>query len=126
MSQERIQPHPYLKRLLQASVLGLIDALISFIFMVLVHEGQVLIWEQTAQAVSVSAPVFIGLLVGVILSSTDIGVGRLGAVAQRHLRRAGRAQAVSTQLDRLLQPFGSLYFAGAHALESHLPDPDGA
>lgn len=74
MSQERIQPRPYLKLLVLAAVLGLISALITFVFLVVVHAGQHLLWEQAAQAVGVSAPVFTlgvcalgGLLVGVLV-----------------------------------------------------------
>ena len=74
MSQERIQPRPYLKLLALAAVLGLISAVITFIFLVLVHAGQTLIWEQVAHAVGVSTPVFTlivctlgGLLVGVLV-----------------------------------------------------------
>ncbi len=74
MSQERIQPRLYLKLLFLAAVLGLVSALITFIFLVLVHVGQTLIWEQAAQAVGVSTPVFTlvictlgGLLVGVLV-----------------------------------------------------------
>jgi H+/Cl- antiporter ClcA len=74
MSQERIEPRPYLKLLLLAALLGLVSAVITFIFMVLVHTGQTLIWEQAAQTVGVSAPVFTlvicalgGLVVGVLV-----------------------------------------------------------
>ena len=74
MNQERIEPQPYLKVLLLAAVLGLISAGITFIFLVLVEAGQSLIWEQAAQAVGVSVPVFTlvictlgGLLVGVLV-----------------------------------------------------------
>ncbi len=74
MSQERIQPRPYLKLLVLAAVLGLISAVITFIFLVLVHVGQTLIWEQAAQAVGLSPAIFTlvvcslgGLLVGVLV-----------------------------------------------------------
>jgi H+/Cl- antiporter ClcA len=74
MSQERIEPRPYLRLLLLAALLGLVSALITFIFLVLVNVGQSLIWEQAAQAVSVSTPIFTlvicslgGLLVGVLV-----------------------------------------------------------
>jgi H+/Cl- antiporter ClcA len=74
MSRERIEPRPYLKLLLLAALLGLVSAVITFIFLVLVHAGQTLIWEQAAQTVRVSAPVFTwaicalgGLLVGVLV-----------------------------------------------------------
>ena len=74
MSAERIEPSPYLKILLLAALLGLFSAVITFVFMVLVNVGQSLIWEQAAQAVGVSVPVFTlvictlgGLLVGVLV-----------------------------------------------------------
>lgn len=74
MAQEKIQPRPYLKLLVLAALLGVISAVITFIFLVVVHAGQKVIWEQAAQAVGVSAPVFTllictlgGLLVGVLV-----------------------------------------------------------
>ncbi len=74
MSQKRIQPRPYLKLLLLAALLGLVSAVITFVFLVLVQAGQILIWEQIAQAVGVSVPIFTlvictlgGLLVGVLV-----------------------------------------------------------
>lgn len=74
MSQEKIQPRPYLKLLALAAMLGLISAVMTFVFMVLVHQGQSLIWDQAAQAVGVAPQVFTlaicalgGLLVGVLV-----------------------------------------------------------
>ena len=74
MSQERIQPRVYLKLLFMAALLGLVSAAITFIFLVVVHAGQTVIWEQAARAVSVPLPVFTlvicslgGLLVGVLV-----------------------------------------------------------
>jgi H+/Cl- antiporter ClcA len=74
MSQERIEPRPYLRLLLLAALLGLVSAVITFVFMVVVNVGQTLIWEQAVLAVGVSAPVFTlvicalgGLLVGVLV-----------------------------------------------------------
>ena len=74
MSQERIEPRPYLKLLLLAALLGLVSAVITFVFVVVVNVGQTLIWEQAALAVGVSVPVFTlvictlgGLLVGVLV-----------------------------------------------------------
>jgi chloride channel protein, CIC family len=74
MSQERIQPRPYLKLLVLATVLGIISAVITFVFIVVVNAGQELIWEQAAHAVGVSPAVFTllictlgGLLVGVLV-----------------------------------------------------------
>ena len=48
MSSERIEPRPYLKPLLFTAVPGLISAVITFIFVVLVDTGQQLLWEQAA------------------------------------------------------------------------------
>jgi len=74
LSQEQIEPRPYLKLLLLAALLGLIGAVITFIFVVLVHEGQYIIWEQMARAVGLPAPIFTllictigGLLVGLLV-----------------------------------------------------------
>ena len=75
MSQEKIQPRPYLTLLILAALLGLISAAITFLFIAIVRVGQTLIWEQLAQAVGPSLlPVFTvaictlgGLLVGVLV-----------------------------------------------------------
>ena len=74
MSEERIQPRPYLKLLLLTALLGLFSAVATFVFMVLVHEGQGLIWEQAATASGLALPIFTiivctlgGLLVGVLV-----------------------------------------------------------
>jgi H+/Cl- antiporter ClcA len=74
MSQEKIQPRPYLKLLLLAALLGLVSAVITFFFMVLVHAGQTIVWEQIALAVGLPAPIFTllictigGLLIGVLV-----------------------------------------------------------
>jgi hypothetical protein len=47
-----------LKLLLLAVLLGLVSAVITFIFLVLVKTGQLLIWEQAAQAVGIDLRVF--------------------------------------------------------------------
>jgi H+/Cl- antiporter ClcA len=74
MNNEAIQPRPYLKLLLLAALLGLISAGITFVFLVLIHSGQRLLWEQAAHVLGLSAPVFTllvctlgGLLVGVLV-----------------------------------------------------------
>jgi H+/Cl- antiporter ClcA len=63
-----------LKLLLLAAGLGLIGAVITFVFVAVVQAGQTLIWQQAAQAVGLSAPVFTllvctigGLIVGVLV-----------------------------------------------------------
>ena len=74
MSEEQIQPRPCLKLLLLAALLGLISAVITFLFIVLVHEGQYIVWEQIARSVGLPAPIFTllictigGLIVGVLV-----------------------------------------------------------
>lgn len=64
----------YARLLGVAALLGFISAVITFAFVALVHAGQGLIWEQAAQAVGLSTPVFTlvicalgGLLVGVFV-----------------------------------------------------------
>jgi H+/Cl- antiporter ClcA len=76
MIEEKIEPRPYLRLLLLAALLGLMSAVITFVFVVLVHEGQYLVWEQLAQAVGLPAPLFTllvctlgGLLVGVLVKT---------------------------------------------------------
>ncbi len=101
MSHERIQPRPYLKVLLVAAILGLIAAVITFVFMLLVNVGTKLVWERAAWAVGPSAPVFTllvcalgGLLVGVlvkvfgdhsgIFAELMLEFGRTGRFNYRH------------------------------------------
>ena len=55
-------------------MLGLISALITFAFIVLVHQGTTLIWEQAAQALGMDVRIFTvlvctlgGLLVGLLV-----------------------------------------------------------
>lgn len=74
MNEEKIQPRPYLKLLALTVLLGLISAIMTFIFMVLVNVGQGLIWEQAAAATGLAAPIFTivvctlgGLLVGILV-----------------------------------------------------------
>lgn len=74
MAEDRIQPRPYLKLLLLTAVLGLISAVVTFVFVVLVNTGQQIIWEQTAAATGLATPLFTvlicamgGLLVGALV-----------------------------------------------------------
>jgi hypothetical protein len=54
----RIEPRPYLKLLLLSALLGLISAVITFVFQWLVRLGQALVWARAAQAAGLPAPVF--------------------------------------------------------------------
>lgn len=101
MTQEAIEPRPYLKVLLLAALLGLISAVMTFIFIAAVHVGQNLLWEQAAQAVGLAMPAFTiivctlgGLLVGVlvkvfgdhsgIFAELMLEFGRTGRFNYRH------------------------------------------
>jgi H+/Cl- antiporter ClcA len=74
MAPEKLEPRPYLKLLLQAALVGLISALISFAFIGLVNIGTSALWDTAAAAVGVSTQVFTlvvcaagGLLVGLLV-----------------------------------------------------------
>lgn len=65
---------PYVRLLALAAVLGIITALVTFVFIVVVHLGTQLLWEQAAPATGLPAPLLIllictigGLLVGVLV-----------------------------------------------------------
>ena len=83
---------------------------------------------------TLALPVQYAVLLGVILamgqfiyqSSTDIGVAELVMQPDDTLVEREEPDRVLPNSIVLLEPFGSLYFAGAHSLESHLPDPQGA
>ncbi len=73
-----IDPHakagPYIKLLALAGLLGVIAAIVTFIFMVLVNLGTQLLWEQAAPATGLPMPLLIvaictlgGLLVGALV-----------------------------------------------------------
>jgi hypothetical protein len=48
MTEERIRPRSYLKLLVLTVLLGLISAVMTFVFVVLVDAGQELVWEDAA------------------------------------------------------------------------------
>jgi H+/Cl- antiporter ClcA len=71
---EKINPRPYLILLFLSATLGFICAVITFAFIKIVHIFSDVIWEQTAQAIGMSLPIFTiivctagGLLVGVLV-----------------------------------------------------------
>jgi SulP family sulfate permease len=83
---------------------------------------------------TLALPVQYAVLLGVILamgqfiyqSSTDIGVAELVMQADGTFVEREEPDRLLPNSIVLLEPFGSLYFAGAHSLEGHLPDPQGA
>src|SRR5512139_927961 len=65
---------PYIKLMAFVVVLGLVSALVTFVFIALVHQGTHLLWEQAAQALSMDPRLFTvlvctlgGLLVGLLV-----------------------------------------------------------
>jgi H+/Cl- antiporter ClcA len=74
MIDTQAKPKPYLKLMGLVTLLGAASALISFIFMALVHQGTLLIWEQASLALGIDPRLFTlvvctfgGLLVGLLV-----------------------------------------------------------
>jgi len=85
-------------------------------------------------ALTLVLPVQYAVLLGVVLamgyyiyqSSTDIGLAELVMQPDGTFIEREEPDRLLPNSIVLLEPFGSLYFAGASSLESHLPDPQGA
>ena len=74
MIDPQAKPGPYIRLMALVVVLGLICALITFVFMALVHQSTQLIWEQAAGAQGLDTRLFTvlicsigGLLVGLLV-----------------------------------------------------------
>jgi chloride channel protein, CIC family len=74
MIDPQAKPKSYFRLMVLVVILGVVSAVITFVFMALVHEGTNVIWEQTAQLVGIAPPVFTilvctigGLLVGMLV-----------------------------------------------------------
>ena len=74
MIDPQARPGTYIKLLALVAVLGLISALVTFVFMALVHEGTYLLWEQAAKALGLDTRLFTvlvcaigGLVVGLLV-----------------------------------------------------------
>jgi chloride channel protein, CIC family len=74
MIDPQARPASYIKLLALVILLGLISALVTFTFMFLVNQGTKLVWEQAAQALGITPPLFTilvcttgGLLVGLLV-----------------------------------------------------------
>ena len=96
MIDPQAKPGPYLKLLALVTLLGMISAIITFAFMALVHQGTLLIWEQTALALGIAPPVFTilvctlgGLLVGLLVKQFGDHSG-IFAELMREFGRTGR------------------------------------
>lgn len=101
MSEQVIEPRPYLRLLLLAALLGAASAGVLFAFMWLVNMGSTAVWETMAAATGLPAPVFTllvctlgGLLVGIavkgfgdhsgIFAELMAEFGRTGRFDYRH------------------------------------------
>jgi H+/Cl- antiporter ClcA len=74
MIDPQARPAAYIKLLVLVALLGVISALLTFVFMALVHQGTVLIWEQGATMMGIDPRLFTilvctlgGLLVGLLV-----------------------------------------------------------
>ena len=46
-----VKPKPYLRLMLLVGLMGIISALVTFVFMIIVNRGIALVWEQAALAI---------------------------------------------------------------------------
>ena len=74
MIDPQARPGPYIKLLALVALLGLISALVTFVFITLVHHGTFLLWTEAAQALGMDQRLFTllvctlgGLLVGLLV-----------------------------------------------------------
>ena len=74
MIDPQAKPKPYLRLMILVALLGVVSAVITFVFIVLVNEVTYLVWEQTAQLVGIDPRLFTllvctlgGLLVGLLV-----------------------------------------------------------
>ena len=74
MIDPQAKPAPYIKLLALVAVLGLISALVTFVFVALVDQGTALVWEQAALALGLDPRLFTvlgctlgGLVVGLLV-----------------------------------------------------------
>lgn len=74
MIDPQAKPAPYIRLMALVVVLGLISALVTFVFVALVHQGTYLIWEQAAQTLGIDARLFTvlvcaigGVMVGLLV-----------------------------------------------------------
>jgi H+/Cl- antiporter ClcA len=74
MIDPQARPKPYFRLMALVALIGVVSAVVTFVFIVLVHQGTGLIWEQTAQRVGINSRLFTllictfgGLLVGLLV-----------------------------------------------------------
>jgi H+/Cl- antiporter ClcA len=74
MIDPQAKPKPYLRLMLLVALIGAVCAVVTFVFMALVHQGTRLVWEQAAQLVGIDPRLFTllvctlgGLVVGLLV-----------------------------------------------------------
>ncbi len=74
MIDPQAKPKPYLRLMVLVTLLGVVSAVVTYVFMALVHEGTRLVWEQAAQLVGIDSRLFTllvctlgGLVVGLLV-----------------------------------------------------------
>jgi H+/Cl- antiporter ClcA len=74
MIDPQAKPKPYLRLMLLVALIGAVSAVVTFVFMALVHQGTRLVWEQAAQLVGIDPRLFTllvctlgGLVVGLLV-----------------------------------------------------------
>jgi H+/Cl- antiporter ClcA len=74
MIDPQAKPKPYFRLMALVALMGIISAVVTFVFMFIVHQGTRLVWEQTAHALGIDSRLFTilactlgGLLVGLLV-----------------------------------------------------------
>jgi H+/Cl- antiporter ClcA len=74
MIDPQAKPKPYLRLMVLVTLLGVVSAVVTFVFMALVHEGTRLVWDQIAQLLGIDSRLFTllactlgGLVVGLLV-----------------------------------------------------------
>ena len=96
MIDPQARPAAYIKLLALVATLGVLTALVTFVFMALVHQGTVLIWDQAAVTLGIDPRLFTilvctigGLLVGLLVKLFGDHSGIFAEVMQE-FGRTGR------------------------------------
>ena len=96
MIDPQAKPKSYLRLMILVALMGLISAVVTFVFMIFVHQGTQVVWEQTAQALGLNPPLFTilvctlgGLVVGLLVRHFGDHTG-IFAEVMREFGKTGR------------------------------------
>jgi H+/Cl- antiporter ClcA len=130
MIDPQAKPAAYIKLLAFVAVLGMLTAVITFIFMALVHQGTVLIWEQAAATLGIDPRLFTllvctlgGLLVGLLVKLFGDHTG-IFAEVMLEFGKTGRFDYRNAP-GIVLTAFVSLLAGGSLGPEAPLADASG-